>query len=182
MYDGCISVNKERCVRTCQSSLNVLMIPELTWCSGPVITVIALLVVGDQDEDNSNCLSAVLSGAGRGRWVTLPLLSPLSTSSVPGLPRRAKRDVTCAVKGHEACSLSCRLRGQAGGACSWIAASAAYDCICDEERRGVRCNVGGENVCHVSCLAIGHTGGDCDQELNCQCSGRRNNPGLISIK
>jgi len=99
--------------------------------------------------------------------------------AVPGLPRRAKRDVTCAVKGHEACSLSCRLRGQAGGECSWIAATAAYDCICEDERRGVRCNVGGQNVCHVSCLAIGHTGGVCDTEFNCQCSGENTRWGRL---
>ena len=102
-----------------------------------------------------------------------PLSSPLSSSSLPGFPGRAKRDLTCAVKGHNSCSLSCRLRGLAGGECGWNTTSAAYDCLCEEERRGVRCNVGGPNVCHVSCLAIGHTGGECDTEFNCRCSGRR---------
>jgi len=99
--------------------------------------------------------------------------------AVAGLPGRAKRDLTCAVKGHNSCSLSCRLRGLAGGECGWNRTSAAYDCICEEERRGVRCNVGGPNVCHVSCLAIGHTGGECDSEFNCQCSGENTRWGRL---
>ena len=162
MQHVCLLTKKD--LRTCQSSLYVLVISELTLCSRPVISTA-------QHEDNYNCLYALLSCGGRGRLVILSsLLSPAPFFS--GLPGRAKRDLTCAVKGHNSCSLSCRLRGLAGGECGWNRTSAAYDCICEEERRGVRCNVGGPNVCHVSCLAIGHTGGECDSEFNCQCSGR----------
>jgi len=99
--------------------------------------------------------------------------------AVAGLPGRAKRDLTCAVKGHNSCSLSCRLRGLAGGECGWNTTSAAYDCLCEEERRGVRCNVGGENVCHVSCIAMGHTSGYCDTAFNCQCSGENTRWGRL---
>ena len=113
---------------------------------------------------------------GAGKSVSPPLISRWR---VAGLPGRAKRDLTCAVKGHTSCSLSCRLRGLAGGECGWNTTSAAYDCLCEEERRGVRCNVGGQTVCHASCLAIGHTGGHCDDQFNCQCSGRRIDWGLI---
>ena len=113
------------------------------------------------------CLALAVAGK------SLYLSSPLSPSRLPGLPGRAKRDLTCAVKGHNSCSLSCRLRGLAGGECGWNTTSAAYDCLCEEERRGVRCNVGGEHVCHVSCIAMGHTSGYCDTAFNCQCSGRQ---------
>merc|ERR1711988_36080 len=74
---------------------------------------------------------------------------------VEGLPSRAKRDVTCASYGHTSCSWSCRLRGRAGGSCSWDSQTGAFNCSCEEESRGVRCNVGGENVCHYSCKMNG---------------------------
>merc|ERR1711988_2086503 len=98
---------------------------------------------------------------------------------VEGLPSRAKRDVTCASYGHTSCSLSCRLRGRAGGNCSWDSGTGAYNCSCQEERRGVRCNVGGENVCHYSCKALGHTAGLCDEDYNCKCSGENTGWGRL---
>merc|ERR1711862_314905 len=88
---------------------------------------------------------------------TLILIFVLCVCSVFGLPR-SKRDLTCASWGHDSCSLSCRLRGQASGECSWDERTAAYNCSCSDERRGVLCNVGGPNTCnypvnHVVILA-----------------------------
>ena len=114
------------------------------------------------------CALAVVEG----KWVQT---RPHSFSLSVALPShsRARRDVTCASFGHDSCSLSCRLRGRAGGECTWDTNTAAFNCVCQEERRGVRCNVGGQHVCHYSCRALGHTAGECDDQFDCKCSGRR---------
>ena len=99
---------------------------------------------------------------------------PLKWLVTTGGPRlRAKRDLTCAVRGHASCNASCMMRGRASGACAWDEVTAAYNCACAEERRGIRCNVGGDNTCKYTCKVIGHTGGTCDEEYNCVCSGER---------
>merc|ERR1711963_116634 len=94
---------------------------------------------------------------------TLILIFVLCVCSVFGLPR-SKRDLTCASWGHDSCSLSCRLRGQASGS---------------DERRGVLCNVGGPNTCNYSCKSRGHTGGTCQEDFTCKCSGENSRWGAI---
>merc|ERR1712117_461491 len=102
----------------------------------------------------------------------------LYTYIVQGLPR-AKRDLTCASFGHDSCDISCKVRGWAGGECSWDQDTAAYNCNCSTERRGIRCNVGGPNTCKYTCKMIGHTGGTCDDQFNCNCSGENSRWGSV---
>lgn len=109
--------------------------------------------------------------------LTFAVLAVMTVLASPS--GRQRRDLTCASLGHRSCDLSCKLRGQASGACVWNMTTAAYNCECDQERRGVRCNMGGPNTCDYSCRALGHTGGTCDERFQCNCSGQNNRWGNI---
>ena len=109
MQHVCLLTKKD--LRTCQSSLYVLVISELTLCSRPVISTA-------QHEDNYNCLYALLSCGGRGRLVILSsLLSPAPVFQVcPEEPREtspAPLRVTIRVRCPAGCEVL--LGGSAGG-------------------------------------------------------------------